>query len=930
MKYRAIILQYIFTMDLNCLITDKHPSPFRLVHFTNPSIQPTQQSPQTKSEDGASSYLSQSDVFFDSFSNTLTQYTDGQFVIQEMHDAKFGLGTKATKIHLQAHYQKINALAVHPSKRCLALSLNENVLTLLFFSDDAAEEVKLTFSKAKVIHAFTFCGGTDDFNFFVVTNLSIDIYRVDIAGMKARIVKNIALELPTSCTDPQIYVEPLTATVVAIDAKSTTVYPYFLHLQEQGPQSVRGQSFKLDLSQVIQSHKEAGGSSIGLNDSVMNDSRASMASQSRPSARASIALKARQLLSGAPKASQLFPGGKVPFTPYTGNKNLLHIKQALDKAQYQQPYLSENYVPKRGQHQVLLSTVYNKVVMFHMAPLSLGGAVVTLYELDPSFSYKNQQTIPLTTFNGAQQLLQMQLIENLLVVHNMDEQTTQCYDLKLGSTEYTECLLKDHLTIDVSKVKKGRTLGYYLQKDEKASNDDGYKLIDEVIVQEAEEAKVVTDQTPETTQQTTATTEDGSSLIDTTQPTTTPESPPATQPYDENTTIYVEPMYLLSLHPGGVTHCMTLHLSLRKLCDTAVNSGKCLLALINRQRNKALLLSKLKESLVNQSLSLLDASKIFYRLAAIYKQASVERQAVKRREVKDAERPLFSAFGELMSHPAFEATVQQWLRLSRLRACTALSGTWFNQWLMEYATPAARVLSGEVIVFQNELIEIFKHLILQNAGVQQSRLRPVYITGALTEFLRSLMEHQIPQQPVLQNLLIKHVLDNKDYNAFHQLLQYHVLTENLELARTLVNLGSNEARRSQHNAHTFKSATKPEDQKQESDDEDEADAPPTTVGYYYEPAYQSGLDMLKKLKSYEEIVVALINEGLTLRALNFAQQYNVHSMKLSSFLECVEMLREEGRMQEAEVLMKRITEVRKYDQVKGQTEGEHMAILVEE
>jgi hypothetical protein len=207
-------------------------------------------------------------------------------------------------------------------------------------------------------------------------------------------------------------------------------------------------------------------------------------------------------------------------------------------------------------------------------------------------------------------------------------------------------------------------------------------------------------------------------------------------------------MFLLSLHTGGITHCMTLHLSLKKLRETALSSGKCLLALINRQRNKKLLLSTLKESLVSQSLSLLDASKIFYRLAAIYKQASVERQAVKRREVKEAERPLFAANGELMSHLAFESTVQQWLRLSRLRACTAMSGTWFNQWLMEYATPSARVLSGEVIVFQNELIEIFKHLIL-TPNPQAHRLRPLYITGALTEFLRSLMEHQIPQQPVL-------------------------------------------------------------------------------------------------------------------------------------------------------------------------------------
>lgn len=92
----------------------------------------------------------------------------------------------------------------------------------------------------------------------------------------------------------------------------------------------------------------------------------------------------------------------MPFTPFIGNKNLLAIKQALEKTQYQQPYLSESYVPRRGQHQILLTTVYNKVVLFHLAPLSLGGAVVTLYEIDPSFSYKNQQTIQVTTYNGAQ------------------------------------------------------------------------------------------------------------------------------------------------------------------------------------------------------------------------------------------------------------------------------------------------------------------------------------------------------------------------------------------------------------------------------------------------------------------------------------------------------------------------------------------------
>lgn len=49
-----------------------------------------------------------------------------------------------------------------------------------------------------------------------------------------------------------------------------------------------------------------------------------------------------------------------------------------------------------------------------------------------------------------------------------------------------------------------------------------------------------------------------------------------------------------------------------------------------------------------QKVSLLDVSKVLYRLGSVYKQASVERQAVKRRDVKDAERPLFKGV-ELMN-----------------------------------------------------------------------------------------------------------------------------------------------------------------------------------------------------------------------------------------------------------------------------------------
>lgn len=55
-----------------------------------------------------------------------------------------------------------------------------------------------------------------------------------------------------------------------------------------------------------------------------------------------------------------------------------------------------------------------------------------------------------------------------------------------------------------------------------------------------------------------------------------------------------------------------------------------------------------------------------------------------------------------------------------------------------------------------------------------------------------------------------------------------------------------------------------------------------------------GLDMLQRLKKFDEIVVALINENMILKSLDYALDYNVHSMKLSLFLQVISKLREEG------------------------------------
>ena len=69
-------------------------------------------------------------------------------------------------------------------------------------------------------------------------------------------------------------------------------------------------------------------------------------------------------------------------------------------------------------HQVLLANVYNKVIFLHFNPQS---SKVHIFELDPTFSYKNQHAITIPPTH----LIQMQIMDNLITIHDIDARTTQ-------------------------------------------------------------------------------------------------------------------------------------------------------------------------------------------------------------------------------------------------------------------------------------------------------------------------------------------------------------------------------------------------------------------------------------------------------------------------------------------------------------------------
>jgi hypothetical protein len=69
--------------------------------------------------------------------------------------------------------------------------------------------------------------------------------------------------------------------------------------------------------------------------------------------------------------------------------------------------------------------------------------------------------------------------------------------------------------------------------------------------------------------------------------------------------------------------------------------------------------------------------------------------------------------------------------------------------------------------------------------------------------------------------------------------------------------------------------------------------------------------MLSRLKSFDEVVLSLVNEEYVMKALDFALENNVHSMKISNFLNKIEKLKSAGATYKSELIMKRITEIKK-------------------
>lgn len=151
-------------------------------------------------------------------------------------------------------------------------------------------------------------------------------------------------------------------------------------------------------------------------------------------------------------------------------------------------------------------------------------------------------------------------------------------------------------------------------------------------------------------------------------------------------------------------------------------------------------------------------------------------------------------------------------------------------------------------------------------------LKPRYVWAIMLEFMRALFDNGIPLQNTLQNLFLSYLIDADEMDLVHQLLQFHVLNDSPELSKTLIQVGSKH-------------------QKKE---------------YRYEPGYQLGVDMLKRLQMHDNVVQTLMEEDHVMKALDYAHETQVTGIKIPKITENIELAKNQGDDIKAHMLANRL------------------------
>lgn len=174
----------------------------------------------------------------------------------------------------------------------------------------------------------------------------------------------------------------------------------------------------------------------------------------------------------------------------------------------------------------------------------------------------------------------MQVIDNLLVIHNLDSRSTQVYDFKI--VDYNIPMLKPNLRVDLSSSERFLSdlfLPEEITKPENNTNALGLK--NQISEDKAEpEVAIVEEEKKE-----------GSDI----------------DIYDDQT-IFIAPMFIV--HPTKF-RSMSLKLSLHSYINSCADDCNLMLSILNRQNNKEISLNLCKDLILQKRISLIGISKLF-------------------------------------------------------------------------------------------------------------------------------------------------------------------------------------------------------------------------------------------------------------------------------------------------------------------------------
>lgn len=127
--------------------------------------------------------------------------------------------------------------------------------------------------------------------------------------------------------------------------------------------------------------------------------------------------------------------------------------------------------------------------------------------------------------------------------------------------------------------------------------------------------------------------------------------------------IYIEPMFIIDLKNFK---SFTLKLSLEKFIEKQQNMCRQAISLLNRTNNKALFLQYLTSLLVKKKLLLYSASMVFMKICQVYKQATLERQSIRKKA------QMITSYQKLLQNyeAKLDFLIAQHQKLGRLRANT--------------------------------------------------------------------------------------------------------------------------------------------------------------------------------------------------------------------------------------------------------------------